>query len=181
MRGIALFRYTEVGANSNRRRSVAALGCGALSKEWMNRSNHIDSCRHLVLAGVLGFVMSAVPFAHGQGISDRPVRIILAQTVGTTPDLIGRTLAPRLQARWISLSSWRTAPAHRARLAWTQLLSRRRSYLKVIKPGCAHREGADPIVLTHLLDGRQDLIDRLKQAWLDGYERLLRRSGNFRR
>jgi hypothetical protein len=42
------------------------------------------------------------------------------------------------------------------------------------------REGADPITLTHLVDKRQDLIDRLTQAWLDGYGRILRRSGVFR-
>jgi tripartite-type tricarboxylate transporter receptor subunit TctC len=35
-----------------------------------------------------------------QGLSSRPVRIILGQTVATTPDLIARTLAPRMQARW---------------------------------------------------------------------------------
>ena len=45
----------------------------------------------------------------------------------------------------------------------------------------AHREGADAIALMHLVDGRQDLIDRLKQVWLDGYGRLLRRTASFRR
>ena len=44
----------------------------------------------------------------------------------------------------------------------------------------AHREGVDAIALTHLVDKRQDLIDRLTQAWLDGYGRMLRRSRNFR-
>jgi hypothetical protein len=43
----------------------------------------------------------------------------------------------------------------------------------------AHREGADAIALTHRVDKRQDLIDRLTQAWLDGYNRMLRRSGQF--
>jgi hypothetical protein len=44
----------------------------------------------------------------------------------------------------------------------------------------AFRAGAGTIELTHLA-GRQDLADRLKQAWLDGYNRMLRRSGgNFR-
>jgi len=38
--------------------------------------------------------------ALAQGISTRPVRIVLGQTPATTPDLIARTLAPRLQARW---------------------------------------------------------------------------------
>ena len=44
----------------------------------------------------------------------------------------------------------------------------------------AHGEGADAIALTHLVDKRQDLIDRLTHAWLDGYGRMLRRSGGFR-
>ncbi len=38
--------------------------------------------------------------AFAQGLSTRPVRIILGQTAATTPDLIARMLAPRLQARW---------------------------------------------------------------------------------
>jgi hypothetical protein len=40
----------------------------------------------------------------------------------------------------------------------------------------AHREGANAIALTHLEDKRQDLIDRLTGAWLDGYNRMLRRT-----
>ena len=44
----------------------------------------------------------------------------------------------------------------------------------------AHREGADAIRLTHLVDGRKDLINRLTQAWTDGYGRMLRRTSNFR-
>jgi hypothetical protein len=43
----------------------------------------------------------------------------------------------------------------------------------------AHREGADALRLTHLVDGRKDLIERLIQAWTDGYNRMLRRSTNF--
>ena len=43
----------------------------------------------------------ASPFAAwAQGLSSRPVRFILGQTPATTPDLIARTLAPRLQAKW---------------------------------------------------------------------------------
>lgn len=44
----------------------------------------------------------------------------------------------------------------------------------------AHREGADAIALTHLVDHRHDLIDRLTNAWIGGYGRMLRRSGGFR-
>ena len=38
--------------------------------------------------------------ARAQGISNRPVRFILGQTAATTPDLIARTLAQRMQAKW---------------------------------------------------------------------------------
>src|SRR5881394_1565294 len=38
--------------------------------------------------------------ARAQGLSNRPVRFILGQTAATTPDLIARTIAPRLQAKW---------------------------------------------------------------------------------
>jgi tripartite-type tricarboxylate transporter receptor subunit TctC len=51
--------------------------------------------RRLVL-GSLGLPLSAL----AQGLSSRPVRIVLGQTVATTPDLIARTLAPRMQAKW---------------------------------------------------------------------------------
>ena len=44
----------------------------------------------------------------------------------------------------------------------------------------AYREGADAIALTHLVDRRQDLIDRLTRAWLEGYGRMPQRSSNFR-
>ena len=38
----------------------------------------------------------------------------------------------------------------------------------------AYRAGADPIRLTHLVD-REDLVEKLNQAWLDWYARRLRR------
>ena len=51
--------------------------------------------RRLVLSSI------ALPFsALAQGLSARPVRIILGQTAATTPDLIARIVAPRLQAKW---------------------------------------------------------------------------------
>ena len=37
----------------------------------------------------------------------------------------------------------------------------------------------DTIRLTHLVC-REDLVDRLTQAWLDGYNRMLRRTSHFR-
>src|SRR5205814_1690897 len=58
------------------------------SQSRMNR-------RSLLLAALF------TPFAaRAQGISSRAVRFILGQTPATTPDLIARTLAPRMQARW---------------------------------------------------------------------------------
>jgi tripartite-type tricarboxylate transporter receptor subunit TctC len=55
--------------------------------------------RRILLAAGAGAL--AVPFgAPAQGLSTRPVRMILGQTAATTPDLIARTLAPRLQAKW---------------------------------------------------------------------------------
>jgi tripartite-type tricarboxylate transporter receptor subunit TctC len=66
-----------------------------------SRDDLIDSelRRKLVLAAGAGALIS--PFtSFAQGISNRPVRMILGQTAATTPDLIARTLAPRLQAKW---------------------------------------------------------------------------------
>ena len=51
--------------------------------------------RRLMLAGLF-----APLAARAQGISNRPVRFILGQTPATTPDLIARTLAPRMAAKW---------------------------------------------------------------------------------
>jgi tripartite-type tricarboxylate transporter receptor subunit TctC len=50
--------------------------------------------RRLVLATL------ASPLAAQAQLSTRPVRFILGQTVATTPDLIARTLASRMQAKW---------------------------------------------------------------------------------
>jgi tripartite-type tricarboxylate transporter receptor subunit TctC len=38
--------------------------------------------------------------ARAQGLSSRPVHIILGQTTGTTPDLVARALAPRFREKW---------------------------------------------------------------------------------
>jgi tripartite-type tricarboxylate transporter receptor subunit TctC len=51
--------------------------------------------RRLMLAALASPLL-----ARAQGISNRPVRFILGQTPATTPDLIARTLAPRMQAKW---------------------------------------------------------------------------------
>src|SRR2546430_15423658 len=51
--------------------------------------------RRLMLAAL------ASPFAAwAQGLSSRPVRFILGQTATTTPDLIARSIAPRMQTKW---------------------------------------------------------------------------------
>lgn len=54
--------------------------------------------RRLVFCAAAAAITAAFG-ARAQGLSKRPVRIILAQTPGTTPDVIARLLAPRLQAR----------------------------------------------------------------------------------
>src|SRR5437899_12433815 len=59
----------------------------------MQRIN--DLRRRLILAA-----LASPAAAWAQGISNRPVRFVLGQTPATTPDLIARTLAPRMQARW---------------------------------------------------------------------------------
>jgi len=48
----------------------------------------------------LVFATLASPLAAQAQLSTRPVRFILGQTVATTPDLIARTLASRMQAKW---------------------------------------------------------------------------------
>ncbi len=56
--------------------------------------------RRLVLAATVAGLALCSLGAIAQGLSSRPVKIVLAQTPGTTPDLLARALAPRLQARW---------------------------------------------------------------------------------
>jgi hypothetical protein len=42
----------------------------------------------------------------------------------------------------------------------------------------AHKAGADAITLTYLVD-REDLVEKLTEAWLDWYSRRLRRQGKI--
>ena len=67
-------------------------------------SNPIDlnaSRRRLVLGAAAGLGASMLPWSAGaQGLSDRPVHIILGQTSGTTPDLLARALTPRFREKW---------------------------------------------------------------------------------
>src|SRR5260221_9928817 len=54
-----------------------------------------DHRRRLILAA-----LASPAAAWAQGISNRRVPFGLGQTPATTPDLIARTLAPRMQAKW---------------------------------------------------------------------------------
>src|ERR1700681_795930 len=55
--------------------------------------------RRRVLAALAA--AAAAPFgAFGQGLSKRPVRIVVPFTPGSGPDIVARLFAPKLQARW---------------------------------------------------------------------------------
>jgi len=57
--------------------------------------------RRLIGAAVSGIVIGGLPgWVGAQGLSKRTIRFIVAQTAGTTPDVIARMLAPKLQERW---------------------------------------------------------------------------------
>jgi len=59
-----------------------------------------DPFRRRVLAALAGAVAAAPFGAFAQGISKRPVRIVVPFTPAAGPDIVARLLAPRLQARW---------------------------------------------------------------------------------
>jgi hypothetical protein len=44
----------------------------------------------------------------------------------------------------------------------------------------AYLDHADTIALTHLVADRPQLVEAIKEAFLAGYRRMLRRSGHFR-
>src|SRR5437764_13304769 len=54
--------------------------------------------RRRVLCALAAAAVS--PFALAQGLSKRPVRIVVPFTPAAGPDIVARFLAPRLQARW---------------------------------------------------------------------------------
>lgn len=68
----------------------------------MRSAHRLDgNRRRLVTAAAAGIALCSLPcWVRAQGLSKRPVRFILAQTAGTTPDVIARLLAPKLQERW---------------------------------------------------------------------------------
>src|SRR5256712_12302572 len=59
-----------------------------------------DPSRRRVLAALAASAAVAPFGALAQGISKRPVRIIVPFTPAAGPDIVARLLAPRLQARW---------------------------------------------------------------------------------
>lgn len=57
--------------------------------------------RKMILGAAASVAVASLPrFAHAQVVPNRLVRFIIAQTPGTTPDVIARLLAPKLQERW---------------------------------------------------------------------------------
>ncbi|HEY6821596.1 MAG TPA: tripartite tricarboxylate transporter substrate binding protein [Burkholderiales bacterium] len=56
----------------------------------------VDELRRRLLLAGLGAPLAA----RAQGLSSRPVRIILGQTAATTPDVLARIIAPRMQEKW---------------------------------------------------------------------------------
>ena len=62
-------------------------------------NNHLGMSRRRFLRG-LAAVAAAPLGAAAQGISKRPVRILVPFTPATGPDIVARLLAPKLQARW---------------------------------------------------------------------------------
>ena len=65
----------------------------------MDGISRVNRGRRNFVAGAAAGALGIAFGARAQGMSKRPVRILLAQTPGTTPDVIARLLAPRLQAR----------------------------------------------------------------------------------
>jgi len=64
----------------------------------MSRLPHRSRRRFL---GALAAAVAVAPFgAAAQGLSKRPVRVIVPFTPAAGPDIVARLLAPRLQARW---------------------------------------------------------------------------------
>lgn len=53
--------------------------------------------RRVILAAA---ALTAPMLGRAQGLSKRPVRIIVAQTPGTTADILARSIAPRFSERW---------------------------------------------------------------------------------
>jgi len=72
----------------------------ALGNEMMDKAHPINEIRRRLIVGSAACAVAGPLRAIAQGISKRPVRIIVPQSPGTTPDSIARLLAPKLQERW---------------------------------------------------------------------------------
>jgi len=72
----------------------------ALGNEMMDKARPINQIRRRLIVGSAACTVAGPLRAIAQGISKRPVRIIVPQSPGTTPDSIARLLAPKLQERW---------------------------------------------------------------------------------
>src|SRR5262245_60094646 len=87
-----------------RRPSAARIDAGerliASSSRLRYSTMTLNTFRRQLLLGSAAAALGHPFRALAQGLSSRPVRIILGQTAATTPDLLARTLAPRLQAKW---------------------------------------------------------------------------------
>jgi tripartite-type tricarboxylate transporter receptor subunit TctC len=69
----------------------------------MDQGFIVGKRRRIVVGAAAGaaLVAAGLPFrAFAQGLSKRPVRVIVAQTPATGPDIIARLLAPKLAQRW---------------------------------------------------------------------------------
>lgn len=66
----------------------------------MTDNHSINTLRRKITLGTAAALSTAPLGVFAQGISAKPVRIILGQTTATTPDLIARLLAVKMQAKW---------------------------------------------------------------------------------
>ena len=60
----------------------------------------MNPIRRKLMVGASAALAGAPLVSRAQGLSSRPVHLLLAQSASTTPDVIARLLAPRFSARW---------------------------------------------------------------------------------
>jgi tripartite-type tricarboxylate transporter receptor subunit TctC len=76
--------------------------------------------RAMVLAGLAAVLPL---WGHAQGLSSRPVRIIVAQTPGTTADILARAMAARFAERWGQPFVVENRPGASARIGMSEVAS----------------------------------------------------------